>query len=247
MSHWVSVARTVPKRGLQPVENQDAYAVSTLNKGHRRIGLSDGATNAHDSGRWAAMLARAWASGSPGDWTSRPRSALLARLGQAWRDAVEFDGDAPWYVRTRAERGAYATLLGLDATIAKSQAQCRMVAVGDSNAFLLRGGKLLRSWPARRHADFGRFPDLVGSNAPPLNAVWRHTEFAMQREDVLLLATDALAAHLLLLSEQRTSGWQSVLGAVRQSRDFEAWVGAARTGGMTDDDTTLVVFRRMPK
>jgi hypothetical protein len=171
----------------------------------------------------------------------------VKRVASQWQTETILPEDAPWYVTERARRGAYATLLGLDVRFGRSEGRCRLTAVGDTNSFLLRGDTLARSFPATRSSEFGRFPDLVGTaaNLPP--TAWRHSHFKLKRDDVLLLATDALAAYLLERSERGEPAWPRLLEAARGSRGLRDWVDQSRGFGMNDDDTTLIVIRRVAR
>jgi hypothetical protein len=168
----------------------------------------------------------------------------MARLADRWRADTAVAPDAPWYVRRKAELGAYATLLGVELTLHEDVARCQLASVGDTNAFVLRKRRLARTFPATASSAFSSFPDLIGTAKLTRGDAWRQTWCVLHRDDVLLLCTDAAAAHLLKLEELGRPAWSGLLVAVRRKSSFESWVKVARTEGMADDDTSVVVLRR---
>ncbi len=218
-------ALSLPKAGHRVAENEDAWAQATSAAGMLRVAVSDGATESAFSGAWARSLVQAWADGG---------EAAMETVVQAARAAFERAtagglAGAAWFVAAKAEEGAHAAFLGVE--VAPGGAW-RAAAVGDCVLFHLRGGALLRAWPMDDPAAFGNRPALLTSRAdraaPPVEAATGRLEPG----DRLLLATDALAAHLLATDPPAALGLDA--------DGFAAFVVAARAAGMHNDDVTLV-------
>ncbi len=225
--------------------SEDAYAVEVA---AGRVALADGASSAWRAGDWAAALAAAWVehgpapAGAAGDaegweagWLDTARAAF---------DAAEGDAQArPWFAQAAAARGAHAAFLGLAlADLDGPQPTWRSHAVGDVCAFHVRAGRLLAATPLHDPDAFTSRPDLLTSlpdapAPPPVVAAG-----ALAADDVLLLATDALAVLLLRLDGPDRPVWEHVGRLDRAG--FAALVAAGLRAGLAErDDMTLVRVR----
>src|SRR5438067_1583543 len=116
---------SLPKRGNDASENEDAYAHSIA---HGRFAVADGATESSFAALWAQLLVDEFVKpGTPADW-----AGWLPPLQARW--AAEIDQQPlPWYAETKVQQGAFATFLGV-----VIEPDCwRAVAVGDSCMFHL--------------------------------------------------------------------------------------------------------------
>lgn len=217
--------------------------------GRLRLALSDGASTTSCSGLWARHLAVGSVQ-DPVDWNLSNQERIvrfqrnLGSLRASWRKEAlaSFPDPAPWFALTALDRGAFATILRVEVKGRRWWAE----GWGDSCLFHLRRGRALCMVPALAPQDFGNHPSLVGSVPGPHDLTLPRTRFGsrglLEQGDLLLLATDALAAWLAGRSD-----WGPVLDrieALHDQADFEAWVQELREhGGLRNDDTTLVVAR----
>lgn len=241
--HAFGLARTAGER------SEDAWAVD-VERG--RLAVADGASSAWRAGDWAAALVDAWVVQPPG----RPRrgghvEGLLRWLdgvrvafaeGDRAADGVPDADERPWFADAAAARGAHAALLGITVTgLSGARPRLRALAVGDVCLLVVRAGRLIAALPVDDPDAFGSRPALVSSLADGAPA--RHEIVAHERElragDVLLVASDAMAAFLLRLGRAQPDAWDVLARLDRAGlrRLVEQGLGA---GLLERDDLTLV-------
>ncbi len=123
------------------------------------------------------------------------------------------------------------------ATVNVAEATATLDRVGDSTAFLLRGGQFRPL-----------FPDGEGTREtaalPAANPVVEHAEVTLEAGDVLLLCTDGVAEHLLYSPEAQTT-FVDYLQPVPTALDFCRIVGfEARQAH--DDQTAVAIWNTRP-
>lgn len=223
------VVRSIPKIDRKPDENEDSVAE------HRHAGrfaISDGASTSARSEVWSRLLTDTFASGAdPLD------PHLLAELRQRWWKLV-FDQSLAWYAQAKLARGSAATFVGLhilDGTY-------HVTAVGDSCVFHVRKDELILAAPLDRWNQFSRFPALVSTHldAAPLGGELWQGGGEYQAGDTFVLATDAVAKHLLRVHEER-----GVILPISEESSSDAqfidFVHRERGRGLDNDDTTVCV------
>ncbi len=220
--------------------SEDAYAVD-VEAG--QVALADGASSAWRAGDWAAALVTAWTATPP----RRTRGGHAASFAR-WLDEVRAtftaedrdEASREWFTEAAAQRGAHAALLALALTgFDGRRPRWRAFAVGDVCCFHVRADRLRVAIPIDDPERFTSHPDLLSSlpDAPTPDPVISDGE--LRAGDVLVLASDALAAFLLRLDAAGEPVWQVVrdLDADR----FTTLVTAGITEGLLErDDTTLV-------
>jgi hypothetical protein len=111
----------------------------------------------------------------------------------------------------------------------------------------VRGDDLLGVFPVTSSADFGSTPPLVRSLdglGPGGTAEVRRAAAEAAPGDLLLFATDALAAWALGGYEAGGTPWRRLADAAADQARFAALVAGLRAdGGLKNDDTTLVAVR----
>lgn len=222
--------------------SEDAWAVDV---GGGLVALADGASSAWRAGAWAAALVDAWVARPP----RRPRGGGDADGLLRWIETVRESFTLPddgaeraWFAEAAAARGAHAALLGLRVSgLGGRRPRLRTVAVGDVCLLLVRGGALTLALPVDDPDAFDARPTLVSSlpgGAPERDAVVVD-ERPVQVGDVLLAASDALAAFLLRVGREQPELWEVVAGVDRDG--FVALVAEGlRSGLLERDDVTLV-------
>ncbi len=241
---WISSVSSLwaQKLGNSPKEYEDAFWFSST---PQRIvaAVSDGATEASFAKEWAQILTRGFVEHLPRSW-SRSRAAISQRhyflewlrpLQKEWHSGIDFT-NLPWFAIDKAQKGAFASLLGLVIDLKKGFWQA--MAIGDTNLFIVRDGRIVLSWPLDKHEQFGSCPFLVGSNPAKNDSVFkalRITGGRVRAGDMFLLATDAMADAIV----QRT--WRGFT-LFNDQRTFLYSVGIKRClKDLKNDDSTLVL------
>ncbi len=196
-----------------------------------RAAVADGATESAFSGLWARILVGELLARS--STTAEGFEAAVSAGRAEWAAAVaDRLDDRPWYVRAKAEEGAFAAVLGVTL---HEDGVWGGIAVGDCCLFHLRDGGLLATWPYEDPDAFTHRPSLVPSRRDRPQPAPRATTGDWEPGDALLLATDAVAAWLL----RRDAA--SVLDTDPSA--FRRAVQSARDEGtLRNDDATLLVL-----
>lgn len=223
-----AVLRTTAKRGHASHENED-HAAENPAKG--RFSVSDGASTSARSDVWSRLLTDAFVQGQdPLD------PHVLGDLRRQWWDLV-FDDKLPWYAHEKLARGSAATFVGLrvDGDVYEA------TAVGDSCLFHIRKDELVLAAPYDHWTQFSRFPPLVMTNhaVPQLHEHRWSGEGHLLEGDVLVLATDAVAKHLLRVHAE--DGTFPVLDHITDHASFAAFVEHQRDHRLDNDDSTVCV------
>jgi hypothetical protein len=237
----------VVKAGNEPGQCDDAAEFRLpASKTPLRAAVADGATEAMLSGLWARCLVRA-ACCSPAPW---PPDALLERARASWkaeRDAflAEREGRQPlkWYEETGLARGPLAALCWVECVSSRFSRKGSYLAgaLGDVCLFHVRRGRLLDSFPLSIGAAFGNRPALLATGAVVARP-FRTTRGYWRSGDVLILASDALAAWLLAHAAD-PAVWKGIAGT-RSNLSFSEFVAATRRGGeLRNDDVTLLLIK----
>lgn len=248
--------RQTHKGGERGQDCQDAWWAGAH---PARVAMADGATRAFFAREWAWLVAEHFCRADAGlahgllrADTSDAWRAALAPVRAGWREAVGRiiqRSHARELLQNRFQRRdpAVATLVGVE--LDAQGGGWRAVLIGDSclMRFDRRTGAFLRSDPVDDPARFDNHPEaLISEAGSPRETAPRVVHGAWGTDQVLVLATDALAKWLLELAPDRR------LGAAMELLDgdeaaFDARVAAARRGEirgappMEDDDVTLLV------
>jgi hypothetical protein len=198
------VAATLPKPGNTSLENEDAIGGNTATL---RFAVADGATEGWKSGEWARHLVSSYVLKPPMPANFKE---WIARVRNEWSemDAVPAE-DEPWFIRAKRKEGAYSTLAGFELKAAKDGRGWRWkaLAAGDSCFFLIREGRLVESFPLNAVEQFGMTPKLLASSPqlPFADPEW--LAGTATDGDVLALATDAVAAGLMIAAAKNEKSW----------------------------------------
>lgn len=235
----------IPKRHAELRDCEDAAgfdAVAGL------FAVGDGASASPNAWEWAGFLVDGFVA-DPFRLTSREGfSGWLGCRVSEWARGRQNDSHDvhDWWVEEVKRRGSWSTLnmCRLSAS-PDSRTLLDIGAVGDSITFLVRKNQIVDSFPRLSIAEFGSHPELVGSTgrarARTVGA-YESASFVLERHDVVLMCTDALAA-VVLEHERPVSQLLSLLAEV-DDEGFSDLVSVAREQGhMADDDVTMLRFR----
>ncbi|OWK46848.1 protein phosphatase 2C domain-containing protein [Fimbriiglobus ruber] len=202
-------AASLPKIGNRADENEDAIAAAPAGL---RFAVADGATEGWHSKAWADRLARAFVvrPPAPSDF-----AGWLTEARTGW-DPPARSGPASWYAEEKEIQGAYATLLGVRLIPRAAGGWAwKAVAVGDSCLFVVRGERHTHAFPIDNPEVFGSSPLLVASTpAGSGEPDWMAGQTLPG--DLLVLATDAVAAWLLQTAADATPAWPRVRTALNE-------------------------------
>jgi hypothetical protein len=206
-----------------------------------RFAIADGATTAFRAGAWSDCLTRGWLADPIGVDDEAGWDGWIERRAQEWRSELDVGRELPYYVVAAAERGSFATFLGVEVDTADSP-RWRAVAVGDSCLFHVRADRLLRAFPLDDPDAFGSHPDLVhtgsGGGTASADATLR-AGGDLRQGDVLILATDALAEWAMRTALDHPAVWKHLREV--SGDGLERLVGEMRRRGLLgNDDVTLV-------
>lgn len=228
----------LPKAGNSPEEVEDAFAV---NLALRRFAVSDGASESAFAGAWARALVEGnvGKKGTGSEWLHAAR--------RQWHDRIAGQ-ELPWYVETKFQEGAFATLLTLKisrpAGEENNERRWAAAAVGDSCLFHIRDDKLVESFPIGNSLQFSNSPELLcsriitGGRRKPRRQQITGT---FQLGDQLFLTTDSVAQWFLSRWEQREKPWRQ-LARLEDEAAFARWLAIARERKeIRNDDVTLLL------
>jgi hypothetical protein len=254
---------SAPKAGSSGAEYEDAAAVppdDTSAYAGCTLAIADGASESMLAGPWARMLTVAVAALAGCDLDPDVFAGQICDTAEGWprflddyqsRRARE-GKPVTWYEEPKLARGAHATLLGVSFSEQPaprySGGGCwTAAALGDSCAFLVRDGRLVKAFPVESAADFDTTPNLAASSRPDAGLLRLRTvtaQGAWLPEDVFYLATDAAAKWFLAEDEANRRPWEQIDEAFDVS---DTWLEALRSDGrIGNDDTTIVRCELVP-
>lgn len=236
----------LPKAGNTEAEYEDAahYDLELL-----RFAMADGASESSFAQRWADSLVRRFVA-SPPFGSDLSLVEWLRPLQQEWYAAIDWP-QLSWFAEEKARAGAFATLLGVELALAAPPGNSnfagrwRAWAVGDSCLFHVRAEQLVTAFPLECAEAFNNSPSLLCSQAAhnrKLEDCIQSVSGEFLSDDILFLATDALAQWILKQSEAGGKPWAALRGLKSESA-FAAFIASLRHEHLIrNDDTTLLII-----
>jgi hypothetical protein len=243
-----------------PVNCEDACAASA---DETRFALCDGTSSSSLPRPWATLLAQQWVkqplhdinAATLAQWLEEPRQRWKAWVYETWLPTLNSrnraTGSPPLSISRAHEvvkNGAFSTFLGV--TVDRKMGEWWATAIGDTCLFVFHSNatawQLQYSFPLQSLREFNDTPPSInshsGSNVDMLLRHVRQAHGACRGGDVLVMATDAMAAWFLKQIEQGASEWQ-MLQSLNDTRRFAQLVDTQRyRGQLHDDDVTLIVI-----
>lgn len=211
-------------------ENEDAAAVDGDG---RIVAVSDGASSAFASSLWSRQLVDGFVTRN-GLLPAGERVAFVADCAAAWERLTRETADASWWEDAARQKGSFAAFVGL--TIDEAGAW-KALAVGDCCVFVTRNDQMVRSFPIERADHFNSTPSLL-TTVDPGHGEWQEANGQLDSNDVMLVASDGIAAWLLTKPEDRLAA------LLDTSTDLTDLVDRERKQQrMENDDVTLVTVR----
>jgi len=234
---------TLPKFGNAVNENEDNLLEPSKSEIESdflvRFAISDGATESSFSKEWSDLLVSAYKDKS---FDKDHLPTTIKKISESWQSmatAIEL----PWYAEQKAEKGAFATFLGL--TVNREENSFEVVAIGDCALFQIRADELFFSFPVSSIEDFNNTPNLVASNEMYQTDFEKNVIYyngTIQPKDIMFLATDALAA--LILKQSKI--WKHLTKMLENNDEahFENWLNKLRKANkIKNDDVTLLMIK----
>ncbi len=243
-----------PKRGNLKSEYEDAFAQNpageSVHDSSCFLAVSDGATESSFAGIWAKQLTRSFCS-KP-FFTEEEAIDRIDGLSAKWHEIV-FRKPLPWFAEEKAKMGAFATFLGLgifaNTEGGNHSGDWHAALVGDSCLFYIHNDELLLSVPINDSDDFGNAPILISSIPSRNKDVWNHLVLLSgewESGDLIILATDALAAWFLIEVENGHKPWNELLLFSKEPDVkvmFPQWADHKQQGkAMRNDDVTCILI-----
>jgi|SRR5882724_9400508 len=194
-----------------------------------RCAVCDGATEAAFSGSWARHLARSF--GQSGLQLSAHQEIgiieesideFLGVAREKWISTID-RSSLPWYAEEQLDRGAFATLVGMQFTLPATEKAgiWTSVAVGDSCLFQVRQGSLWARFPLTQSDQFNTSPYLISSKKEPGDDIAGHLSFTsreLELNDTFYLMTDAISCWFLKQVEVGGAPWE-LLDPILEGKD----------------------------
>ena len=228
----------------KPAEvSQDALAAAPEDG---LFAIADGVTNSDYSGEFARALVRRWTDRAPlgeaefADWLAGAQAEWDAEV----RPLIAGRATA-WYNRNKTWQGD-AAFVGARLVEQRGRRRLQLIGIGDTVAFLVRGGRIVRSFPLERAAEFSdivkALPSVGTPLHPPITASWE-----VEPGDEVFMGTDALSAWVLGETEAGRDPLPALRG-IGSQKHMDRFVADARAGrldghdAMGVDDTALLRF-----
>jgi hypothetical protein len=238
---------TTPKLGNTVDENEDNILEPSKSEIQFdtliRFAISDGATESSFSKEWSDLLV----SGYKDQFFDKNHlSITIKKISETWQSIVS-NIELPWYAQQKAETGAFATFLGL--TINREENTYNAIAIGDCTLFQIRNNELIYSFPILTFEQFDSTPKLISSipkYQKNLEELAEYTEKEIHPNDLILIATDAIAAWIFKKKEASEKPWQelsTLLNYEDYKTDFTNWLNnKRRENEIKNDDVTLILI-----
>lgn len=238
-------------------ENEDAFECRrNKTRDGIRAAVCDGATESAFAASWSRILAEEFASGQITP-DQVPMNEWLEVCRIRWEENLP--EEIPWHGQAKTQTGALSTLLGITATYhtdRRGQGQTvklQAKAVGDSNLFIIRNGTVEVSFPIEESSQFDSIPDLICSNPANNKGLSKkilHQDIDCEKEDLVIMASDAIACWFLEQCENGGKPWETLLkltDQISESREETKQAGIQESeikeksaGGPIIDGITII-------
>src|SRR3989475_7546020 len=220
------------KPGNRVEDYEDAWAHrQTPTPAGLRVAVADGATESSFAKLWAVLVAESYVR------SELAGAEFFARLQPArrlWRRRLA-GRPLPWFASAKAEQGAFAAFLGVE--IDAHTNRWTALAVGDCCLMHVddvgKGMRAIETFPLQRSSQFTMSPYLIGSRSDDesLNERIQISKGSLRDGDMLLLATDSVAAWLLKQHEEGRPLWKWLYRKLSTPESFAAMVAYGRQHG----------------
>jgi serine/threonine protein phosphatase PrpC len=247
MIHCQFKSISLPKFGNSTDENEDNILEPSKSEIEKetlvKFAISDGATESSFSKEWSNLLVSAYKDKSFEQIHLPETIEIISETWHSMTNAI----DLPWYAQQKAEKGAFATFLGL--TINREEGSFEVVAAGDCTLFQIRNSKIIFSFPVSSAEDFNNTPNLIASNDNYQTNFEKNVYYksgTIQTNDIIILATDAMAAWILKQKNRSEKVRKLLIEQFEKQNEqnFEEWLNKQRNKNkIKNDDVTLLIIK----
>lgn len=191
------ITRTIPKDGMLPDENEDAFFIS---ENKLIFAIADGATESSFSKQWANYLVEDFVSEHN---TYLNNNAILpCKKIETLIEEMILTKKLPWYAEEKAKMGANAAFLGIafNHSPETTEIEWQTCALGDCNLFIIRNNSLIQTFPIINSNEFSNHPCLINSQMKfqhQKNYPFKTSKGKLIKGDIFFLMTDAIAKWFL--------------------------------------------------
>lgn len=239
----------LPKQGNTEEECEDSLSFLQIKYDKKKIGLNiaiaDGATESSFAKEWANILTRSFnKSKLPLNKTFLKKLPVLRKKFSGLMQGKVL----PWYAQEKADKGAFSTFLGIRINLIEHKYDA--VAIGDCCYFQIREDVIINQSPIIHSEEFGNNPYLVSSNPVKnidINNYLIDSKGDLQKGDILMLMSDALAHWFLKNNESNDRPWEILIGIkneiVLSNESFILWLNEQRKlKCIKNDDVVLAIL-----
>ncbi|MEZ4905531.1 MAG: hypothetical protein R2822_29105 [Spirosomataceae bacterium] len=238
---------TTPKLGNAIEENEDNILEPSKSEIQFdtliRFAISDGATESSFSKEWSDFLVSGYKDKV---FDKDSLSDTIKKISETWQSIVS-NIELPWYAQQKAQTGALQTFLGV--TINREESTYNAIAIGDCSLFQIRNDELIYSFPILNFEQFDSTPKLISSipkYQKNLEELAEYTAKEIHPNDLIIIATDAIAAWIFKKKETGDKPWQdlsTLLNYEDYKTDFTNWLNnKRREHEIKNDDVTLILI-----
>lgn len=232
------------KLGNRESDYEDSFSYD-LEK--MKFAIADGASNSIFSDVWSRSLTESFITEDVDLFSQSVQTVVQTVMDKArskWYSSINWT-TLPWFTKNKSVNGSYSTILFCQLRERDSEhLQMRIIAVGDSCLFKIRGDDITFSFPLTYISQFNISPDLVWSGrgypfpekSPSKYPVTRVMDGVVEASDQLVFATDSVS--VLLLSDPNP---MTLVTEIIEKRFTEKLIKAIDSGKIKNDDVTLAL------
>lgn len=243
---------SLQKQGNSLDEYEDAFCpklTGIVEADSFSYAVADGATESSFSCEWAKMITRGFIKSPTIDADNFKE--IIVNNGSRWWKIIN-SRNLSWHAAEKIKDGAFATFIGVIINIINEKIVLSSIAVGDSCLFHFRDYKLLKAFPIETSLEFNSTPYLISSkmarNTKAFENIKIMNGMALEKDDYVFIATDALSHWILSSHEEQSDGYLPIfdLGTDFGSsqENFSNLINDLRLKKlMRNDDVTLLIIR----
>ena len=238
----VLVEFSIKKKSRNEDLNQDAYA---MNLGKEVFVIADGVSTQPASELWSKILVEKFIENSINlkeqnlihSWLDNIRKESLPEFQKYSSEKIKSE-----FIKDRLEEEGGATTFLAGEIDRKEGKKLHVFAVGDSNLFILRKNRIIDSFPIELSGTFsGRTNAIFSVKKNDENESFSSKTFQLIKNDIIILATDALAKWITDSTNLGQKPWNKIL---KNKNSIEKFIDELRVKNkIDDDDTTCMILQ----
>tara|TARA_Y100000590_G_scaffold396091_1_gene476517 strand:- start:68 stop:793 length:726 start_codon:yes stop_codon:yes gene_type:complete len=238
----VLVEFSIKKKSRKEDENEDAYA---LNHEKDVFAIADGVSTSPASKLWSKFIVEKFIESSENlkepnsiySWLENVQKESLPEFQKYSSEKIKSE-----FIKDRLEEEGTATTFLGGKIDRKEGKKLHVYAVGDSNMFILRKNRIIDSFPIDLSGTYSDSTHAIFSiKKNDGNESFSSKTFQLIKNDIIILATDALAKWITDSSNLGQKPWNKIL---KNKNSTEKFIEELRTKNkIDDDDTTCMILQ----